>query len=79
MPACRPDVVEPLRTFQYPDGKRPLDFVDVINVHFYSGQEPPETCKTDGNAKVTGTTTFPRTCANWPRGGIATHRPSPSG
>ena len=33
------DVVDPLRTFRYSDGKRPLDFVDVINVHFYSGQE----------------------------------------
>ena len=53
------DVVDPLRTFQYPDGKRPLDFVDVINVHFYSGQESPETCRTDGNANVTSTTTFP--------------------
>ena len=52
------DVVDPLRTFQYPDGKRPLDFVDLINVHFYSGQEPPETCKTDGNANVTSSTTF---------------------
>ena len=36
----------------------PLDFVEVINVHFYSGQEPPETCKTDGNARVTSATTF---------------------
>ena len=53
------DIVDRLRTYRYPDGKRPLDFVEVINVHFYSGQEPPETCKTDGNAKVTGTTTFP--------------------
>lgn len=53
------DVVDPLRTFQYPDGKHPLDFVDVINVHFYSGQEPPETCRTDGNAQMTSSTTFP--------------------
>jgi hypothetical protein len=62
------DVVEPLRTYRYPDGKRPLDFVEVINVHFYSGQEPPETCKTDGNAEITSTTTFSenlRELADW--------------
>ena len=53
------DVVDPLRTFRYSDGKCPLDFVDVINVHFYSGQDPPETCRTDGNANVTSSTTFP--------------------
>lgn len=53
------DVVDPLRTFRYADGRRPLDFVDIINVHFYSGKEPPETCRTDGNANVTSTTTFP--------------------
>ncbi len=53
------EIVDRLRTYQYPDGKRPLDFVEVINVHFYSGHEPPETCKTDGNADITGRTTFP--------------------
>jgi hypothetical protein len=52
------ETVDSLRTYQYPDGKCPLDFVDVINVHFYSGQEPPETCTTDGNARVTSSTTF---------------------
>jgi len=52
------DVVDPLRTYTYSDGKHPLEFVEVINVHFYSGQEPPETCKTDGNANITSTTTF---------------------
>ena len=52
------DTIDRLRTYRYPDGKQPLDFVEVINVHFYSGQEPPETCKTDGNANVTSTTTF---------------------
>jgi hypothetical protein len=62
------DVVDPLRTYQYPDGKHPIDFVDVLSVHFYSGQEPPETCKTDGNAKVTGDATFSenlRDLAEW--------------
>jgi hypothetical protein len=62
------DVVDPLRTYEYPDGKHPLDLIDLINVHFYSGQEPPETCKTDGNANVTSTSTFPdnlRELADW--------------
>ena len=62
------DVVDPLRTYRYPDGRRPLDFVEVINVHFYSGQEPPETCRTDGNARITSTTTFAenlRELAEW--------------
>ncbi len=62
------EIVDPLRTYQYADGKRPLDFVEVINVHFYSGQEPPETCTTDGNANVTSTTTFTenlRELAEW--------------
>ena len=31
------ETVDRLRTYRYPDGKCPLDFVDVINVHFYSG------------------------------------------
>jgi hypothetical protein len=53
------DIVDRLRTYEYPDGKRPLDFVELINVHFYSGQAPPETCTTDGNARVTSATTFP--------------------
>ncbi|TWT84416.1 hypothetical protein CA13_58940 [Planctomycetes bacterium CA13] len=53
------DVVDPLRLYEYPDGTHPLDLIDLINVHFYSGHEPPETCRTDGNAKVTSSTTFP--------------------
>ena len=38
------EIVDRMRTYRYPDGKCPLDFVEVINVHFYSGQEPPEIC-----------------------------------
>ncbi|MBN2473345.1 MAG: hypothetical protein JXB62_01960, partial [Pirellulales bacterium] len=52
------EIVNRLRTYQYPDGKCPLDFVEVINVHYYSGQVPPETAREDGNAKVTSGTTF---------------------
>ena len=54
------EIVDGMRKYRYPDGKCPLDFVEVINVHFYSGQEPPETCTTDGNANVTSSTTFPQ-------------------
>ena len=43
------ETVDVLRTHVYPDGKRPLDFVDVINVHFYSGKAPPETAGHDPN------------------------------
>lgn len=42
--------VDTMRTFRYPDGKMPLDFMDVINVHFYSGKDDPETALTDPNA-----------------------------
>jgi len=57
------DVVNRLRTYKYPDGKCPLDFVEVINVHYYSGLNPPETAREDGNAKVAGSTTFPQDIA----------------
>ncbi|MEM6550680.1 MAG: hypothetical protein AAF750_00885 [Planctomycetota bacterium] len=45
-----PEVVDSLRTYTYPDGKRPIDFCDVINVHFYSGKYPPETAGKDPNS-----------------------------
>ena len=57
------DVVNRLRTYKYPDGKCPLDFVEVISVHYYSGLNPPETAREDGNAKVTSSTTFPQDIA----------------
>ncbi|MEO0964627.1 MAG: hypothetical protein AAFY08_05855 [Planctomycetota bacterium] len=44
-----PETVDSLRTHVYADGKRPIDFVDVINVHFYSGKHPPETAGKDPN------------------------------
>lgn len=43
------ETVDELRTFRYPDGKRPLDFVEVLSVHYYSGRTPPETATGDGN------------------------------
>jgi hypothetical protein len=54
----RVQVVDRLRTYTYPDGKHPLDFVEVINVHYYSGQEPPETATKDENANIVGSKTF---------------------
>ncbi|GHC05017.1 hypothetical protein GCM10007047_22420 [Cerasicoccus arenae] len=38
-----------LATYQYSDGKTPLDFTDIINVHYYSGQQDPETATSDAN------------------------------
>lgn len=34
--------VAQLTDFQYPDGKRPIDFTDIINVHHYTGDVAPE-------------------------------------
>jgi hypothetical protein len=42
-----------LRT-RYPDGKCPLDFVDVLNAHYYTGQSPPETCTLNANTGTFG-------------------------
>lgn len=52
------EVINRLRTYKYADGKRPLDFVELINVHFYSGQKPPETSHEDGNARTVSQATF---------------------
>ena len=41
--------VDELRTYTYADGKHPLDFVDVLNVHYYSGRVPPELATIDTN------------------------------
>ena len=52
------EIVDRMRTYKYPDGKCPLDFVQVINVHYYSGRTPPEIATEDGNANLVGATTF---------------------
>jgi hypothetical protein len=49
------DLVDRLRSYTYADGKHPLDFTDIINVHFYSGRQPPEISVRDRNANRTGT------------------------
>jgi len=43
------ETVDKLQSYRYPDGKRPLDFVDVLNVHYYSGRQAPETATIDTN------------------------------
>ncbi len=42
-------VVGQLAEHHYADGTTPLDAVDIINVHFYSGREEPEICGWDPN------------------------------
>ncbi len=48
--------IETLNTLllPYADGKRPLDFIDVLNVHFYSGRIAPEVSTKDPNADRSG-------------------------
>lgn len=46
--------VDELRSYTYADGKHPIDFVDILNVHFYSGRVAPELSTDDFNAKQTG-------------------------
>lgn len=44
------DWIDQMRTHKYPDGKCPIDFADILNVHFYSGRQEPELATTDPNA-----------------------------
>ena len=62
------DIVDVLRHHEYADGKRPIDFVDVINVHFYSGRTPPEIASRDDNNATDLDATYPelvRRLAEW--------------
>src|SRR5690606_1513331 len=43
------EIVDQLRLHTYADGVRPLDLVDVLSVHFYSGRTPPEIATADVN------------------------------
>ena len=45
----------------YADGKKPLDFMDVLNVHYYSGRVAPEIATNDSNANRSGTGVQART------------------
>ncbi len=46
--------VDELRTYTYADGNHPIDFIDILNVHYYSGRVAPELATDDLNAKQTG-------------------------
>jgi hypothetical protein len=41
--------VDQLRSTHYKDGRCPLDFVDVVSVHYYSGRTAPEIATNDAN------------------------------
>ncbi len=47
-------IVDQMRTHTYADGQRPLDFADLICVHYYSGRQDPEIAVDDPNANRTG-------------------------
>ncbi|TWT98784.1 discoidin domain-containing protein [Neorhodopirellula pilleata] len=49
-----PAIYEGLERYRYADGKRPIDFADIINVHFYSGTADPERCGWDPNVERSG-------------------------
>ncbi len=38
-----------MATHTYPDGTHPIDFVDIMNVHYYCGKNPPETASVNTN------------------------------
>ena len=42
-------LMETMRTYKYPDGKCPLDFTDVLSVHYYSFWIPPELALVNDN------------------------------
>ncbi|MBW3635140.1 MAG: discoidin domain-containing protein [Armatimonadetes bacterium] len=48
------DIIDTLRSFKYADGKMPLDFVDVLNAHFYTGRIAPELATFDSNVDRSG-------------------------
>jgi hypothetical protein len=43
--------VDMLRTYQYDDNTHPIDYVDIINVHYYTGRSSPETATVNTNIK----------------------------
>ena len=51
------EIVGRLADHHYADGKTPLDLVDIVNVHFYSGREEPETVGWDPNVDRSGPAT----------------------
>ncbi|MEX2673515.1 MAG: hypothetical protein WD294_15560 [Phycisphaeraceae bacterium] len=51
-----PGLVDTLRRYEYADGKRPLDFIDVLSVHTYTGEVAPERSAIDTNVDREGAT-----------------------
>ena len=47
-------LMETMRTYKYPDGKCPLDFTDVLSVHYYSFRVAPELATLNDNAYRNG-------------------------
>ena len=54
-------LMETMRTYKYPDGKCPLDFTDVLSVHYYSFRSAPELAKVNDNTHRDGTAPRTRT------------------
>lgn len=48
------DWLDKNRTYKYADGRTPLDFTDIMNVHFYSGRQEPELATEDPNVHRDG-------------------------
>jgi hypothetical protein len=47
-------LMERMRNYKYPDGKCPLDFTDVLSVHYYSGRTAPELATRNENFQRDG-------------------------
>lgn len=45
------DNIGQMETYRYSDGKTPVDFADILNVHFYSGKADPEISTVDYNVE----------------------------
>ena len=43
------ETIDSLRTYTYEDGTHPIDYTDMLSVHFYSGRTPPEISTHDSN------------------------------
>ncbi|MDA3875118.1 MAG: hypothetical protein PF795_14310 [Kiritimatiellae bacterium] len=48
-------LVDQFRTYQYEDGKSPVDFIDVLNVHHYTQPHAPEIATVNSNIDRSGT------------------------
>lgn len=48
------DRVDGFYRYQYADGRRPIDFADLLCVHYYSGKQQPELATLDRNATRSG-------------------------